>query len=395
MAVSVNSEHYLAYIDAQHLPAISRGKYLLFICQLFSQIERKMSDFSFTLEFFLLLSVIFIVSGSTEHSPENEHGDEHDGEAPHAKYTAGMNKQEPDDEVPAAVQDQDLLYRAEELLLIGKDQKSIGNMETASGYFDGAYKYAESFAGSAPPGIPTGDSRITELFIHPMGFEATSGDGKVYEGDYDSLVELLYTYRYRITRVQFFAVSFSHEFVNILTSAGRNLFSGKIRLGQCDFTPLSDDDILDLFRNTLVPESLAFMQDKGISSGVLNKAISEGVLDCELAILGDAEDDIRLNPEELIDFLHRPVNKSRVGQGRAFLALRPEFIDGGVEAFVEKLVKRFQTDTSPAPFRLQLSKEVELPALEKPIHNEKTMEILKRGKIETHTIVDRQTYKKV
>lgn len=93
MAVSVNSEYYLAYIDAQHLPAISRGKYLLFICQLFSQIERKMSDFSFTLEFFLLLSVIFIVSGNTEHSPENEHGDEHDGEAPHAKYTAGMNKQ--------------------------------------------------------------------------------------------------------------------------------------------------------------------------------------------------------------------------------------------------------------------------------------------------------------
>ncbi|KAI1709889.1 hypothetical protein Ddc_13652 [Ditylenchus destructor] len=297
--------------------------------------------------------------------------------------------------MPEAEQDQNLLYRAEEMLLIGKDKQSLGNRKTASKYFAGAYMYAESFARSVPPGsVPTTDSRITELLIHPEGFEVVSGEGKTYEGDYESLAELLSTYRSRITRVQFVEVTFDHEFVNILTSAGKNLFSGNIRFLQCDFTPLSEDDIMDLFRNTLVPEHFTFVQDKGISSRVLNKAISEGLLDCELGIHGDAQDNIRLNPEHLLSFLHRPVNKTRVGAGRAYLALRPEYIEGGVEAFIENLVKRFQTDTSPAPFRLQLSEDIELPELEKPLQNKKTMEILKKGKIETHTILDRMPYKK-
>ncbi|KAI1707654.1 hypothetical protein Ddc_14695 [Ditylenchus destructor] len=346
--------------------------------------------YCFTIIVGILILFPITAAGSIDNSVE-----EHEDEKPHEKYTAEFNEQEPDDEMPEAEKEQDLLYRAEEMILIGKDQQSIGNKKTASKYFDGAYKYAESFAHSAPPGsVPTTESRITELFIHPEGFEVISGAGKTYEGDYESLAELLSTYRSRITRIQFVKVTFDHKFVNILNSAGRNLFSGNIRFGHCDFTPLTENDIMDLFRNTLVPESFTFVQDKGISSRVLNKAISEGILDCELAILGDAQDNIRLNPEHLLNFLHRPVNKTRVGAGRAYLSLPPEYIEGGVNAFVEQLVKRFQTDTSPAPFRLQLAKDIELPEIEKSLQNKRTMEILKKGKVEIHTVLDRVPYKK-
>ncbi|KAI1708976.1 hypothetical protein Ddc_14121 [Ditylenchus destructor] len=66
---------------------------------------------------------------------------------------------------------------------------------------------------------------------------------------------------------------------------------------------------------------------------------------------------MELDPDALVDFLHRPTGQLL---GLQRLMINPEFIDGGVNSFVEKIVLRFQSDTAPARFLLQFTKIISL-----------------------------------
>ncbi|KAI1707799.1 hypothetical protein Ddc_14672 [Ditylenchus destructor] len=245
---------------------------------------------------------------------------------------------------------------------------------------------------SASSGIPPAESKIAELIIGPTYFmpnnfiTVKAADGKKYEAKtFAVLIGLLSPYKYQITRVTFSGIVFDHEFIHVLTSVDNVLWTGIFRMESCDFTKLSENEILDLFRNTLKPESLSLIQNSGLTSDILNKAIKEHLLDCSLAIIGDDTDELRLNPEELVEFLHRPARRAL-----AVLTINPKFIDGGVINFVEKIVERFHSDATPVSFHLQLTKVIDLPLLsDTPLENTRTNELLSKEILEVVSV--RQT----
>ncbi|KAI1708971.1 hypothetical protein Ddc_14116 [Ditylenchus destructor] len=217
----------------------------------------------------------------------------------------------------------------------------------------------------AASGIPTSDNKIVELIIkqteQPGNFiTVMAANGKKYEVEsFDSLMELLFSYHSRITRATFSGVSFNKEFIHMITSVDKVLWSGILRLDNCDFTQLSQKEILNLFRHTLKPESLyLILPNDGLTSDAINQAIKYRLLDCTLIIFGDDSEDMELDADELVDFLHRPTTQI-IGMQR--IITNPEFIDGGVNSFVDKIIKRFQSDTEPAPFLLQFTKITSLP----------------------------------
>ncbi|KAI1709912.1 hypothetical protein Ddc_13675 [Ditylenchus destructor] len=215
----------------------------------------------------------------------------------------------------------------------------------------------------AASGIPTSQNKITELIIEPAKqlnnfITIKAADGKKYEAKtFDDLMELLSSYHSRITRVTLNKVTFDKDFVHVLTTVDSVLWTGILNVQYCDFTELSQKEVLNLFRHTLKPESLYLIDNVGLTSDTLNKAFKEHLLDCTLVLFGDETDDMELDPKALVDFLHRPTGQIT---GLQRLMINPEFIDGGVNKFVEKIVVRFHTDTEPAPFLLQFTKVISL-----------------------------------
>ncbi|KAI1701429.1 hypothetical protein DdX_16108 [Ditylenchus destructor] len=135
---------------------------------------------------------------------------------------------------------------------------------------------------AASAGIPPAESKIAELIIGPTYFlpnnfiTVKAADGKKYEAKSSAvLMGLLLPYKYQITRATFSGVVFDHEFIHVLTSVDNVLWTGIFRMENCDFTKLSEREILDLFRTALKPESLSLIQNSGLTSDILNKAIKD------------------------------------------------------------------------------------------------------------------------
>ncbi|KAI1701422.1 hypothetical protein DdX_16100 [Ditylenchus destructor] len=217
------------------------------------------------------------------------------------------------------------------------------------------------------------------------------GDGKTTElKEADELLELLTLYYFvraehsfeppsRISRLKIYGIVL-FDFVPIFSGIDQVLRTEVLILEQCDFLKLSDDQFFDMIRLIFRPQVLTLDNSYDLSNERLNKWIS--LLDCLLIILGDDKGLYQLDPDRLIDFLHR----GRDGDEEAVLTIEPEYIDGGVEAFVEKIVKRFKSDTTPVEFLLNFTGIIELPFMEEnPLENSNTGEMLTQGKAESES----------
>ncbi|KAI1710939.1 hypothetical protein Ddc_13202 [Ditylenchus destructor] len=233
----------------------------------------------------------------------------------------------------------------------------------------------ETILDNTPSGIPSAGSKITELVVGPTQYQVTSADGKKYVAESDSLEELLQSYHSKITRVVFVRISFDPKFIDTLASMDSVLWTGNIRIAYCDFRWLTEDEIMEMFRNTIRPEYTMFISNVGLTSEMFNKAIKEHILDCDLAIVEEKQTEIQLDPNALLEFLHRPVPKNGERQ-RNFLSVQPECIEGGLPAFVEQIVEHFKTDSDPVSFRLQITSDVEMLPGETSLENPWTGEFL-------------------
>ncbi|KAI1710940.1 hypothetical protein Ddc_13203 [Ditylenchus destructor] len=273
-----------------------------------------------------------------------------------------------------------------------KDKIAESLKQLSKAKMDMSRKY-DTILDNTPSGIPSAGHKITELVVGPTQYQVTSADGKKYVAESDSLEEFLQSYHSKITLVVLMGIPFDSEFLGVLASVD-DLWTGNFRFAHCDFTQLKEDEIMELFRNTIQPEYMMFISNIGLTSQMLNKALSEHVFDCDLAIVDDRKDQIQLDPNALLEFLHRPVPKNGERQ-RNFLSLQSEFIEGGVLAFVEQITEHFKTDSDPVSFHLQITQDVELPFYgEKPLENPWTGEFLAQKKQRytdtvTYTTLDR------
>ncbi|KAI1702167.1 hypothetical protein Ddc_17257 [Ditylenchus destructor] len=234
------------------------------------------------------------------------------------------------------------------------------------------------------------------LFLFPT---ATVGDEDHYHEDpadkysaqyneesnqidsFDLLVEVLKTLHTKILTVQFSGVGFNDDFVRLLNAVDNVLWTGIIRIVNSDFTQLSQDEILNVFRHTIKPESLSLIQNPGLTTDTINKAIKKGIFGCSLAIIGDESDGIRLKPEDLLQFLHRR------SCPQTLLTIHPTFVEDGLTKFIEAIIKRFESDTEPVSFNLQLTEAVNLPLLAgSPFKNTATDEYLSHEEFEFASI---------
>ncbi|KAI1707794.1 hypothetical protein Ddc_14666 [Ditylenchus destructor] len=229
------------------------------------------------------------------------------------------------------------------------------------------------------------ESIYKSSITHRVNFEdGTSAEFK----EVDDLLELLTLYHFvraehsseppsRISRVTFSAIILDN-FVPMFFGIGGVLPTDILTMEQCvfSFSKLSDDEFLDMIRNIFRPQLLTLGKSVGLSNERLNKWIS--LLECKLMILGEDEDLHQLDPNGLIDFLH----KGRDGDQEAYLTIQSEYIDGGVEDFVEKIIKRFKSDIRPVKFMVNLTEDDDLPIMEEnPLENANTGESKKELKM--------------
>ncbi|KAI1701484.1 hypothetical protein Ddc_17598 [Ditylenchus destructor] len=234
-------------------------------------------------------------------------------------------------------------------------------------------------------------NEIVELmFGHPANqprksFSVKTADGTYYETlAFDAIVALFVTYHWKIPEVIFAGMSIDNDFITTLDKfAEKVLWTGAITIDACTFKMMTDDQSMHLFEKVIHPESLTLRNIHGLPSEVLNIAIEEHLFDsCTLAILGDEPTAFQLDSDVLVDYLHRPGNRQQ-----ANLTINHEFIEGGLRAFVMKIVKRFELDIDPAPFYLQLATDIKSPILaDLQLENPTTQEILEQSILEEDSV---------
>ncbi|KAI1702168.1 hypothetical protein Ddc_17258 [Ditylenchus destructor] len=226
--------------------------------------------------------------------------------------------------------------------------------------------------------------QLLELIIGPthehpdntISVKLTKGN-TVKIDSFELLAYMLKALHTKILTVTWTGVGFGKDFVRLINEVDNVLWTGMVRIANCNFTGLSQNEIMDVFRYTVKPASLSFTQNPGLSSDILNKAITEGIFGCSLAFIGDESDGIRLKPEALLRFLHRR------SCPHTLLTIHPAFVEDGITKFIEAILKKFKSDTEPVSFYLQLTTNVILPMLaDAPFKNAVTGEYLSIGELE-------------
>ncbi|KAI1702166.1 hypothetical protein Ddc_17256 [Ditylenchus destructor] len=218
---------------------------------------------------------------------------------------------------------------------------------------------------------------------HPdniISVKSTTGNAVKIQS-FELLAYILKELHTKILTVTWTGVGFSKNFVRLINEVDNVLWTGMVRIANCDFTDLSQNEILDVFRHTVKPASLSFIRNPGLSSDILNKAIEDDIFTCSLAIIGDESDGIRLKPEALLRFLHRRSCR------HTLLTIDPAFVEDGITKLVEEILKRFHSDTEPFSFKLLLTRAVSLPLLAgSPYNNTATDEYLSHEEFEIASI---------
>ncbi|KAI1721048.1 translocon at the outer membrane of chloroplasts 64 [Ditylenchus destructor] len=230
--------------------------------------------------------------------------------------------------------------------------------------------------------------RIAELNIGPTMFDPRNpisvkfADGSTRKmHSAHELEQALSSCNYKLSRVNFTGVRFDENFLRILRTVNPTLWTGMFRISNCDFSRISKEEIFGVFRNVLRPECVTFTDNDGLTSEIFNQAIRDSLLECSLAILND-DVDVQLNANDCLEFLHRRKNLNP----SSILTVRQEFIEGGIQAFVEKIVERFKSSKKRASFQLNIQADVTL-LTERSIYNPDTKEVLVEQKMSVGTFV--------